>query len=137
MVCSLAATAAIEGKMTKNLRKTLKKVFATDLHEELAVSDAKLGGVIKEKLNISCVSGAGVAELMRGIRHQMTTLITGLPETEINMMALGLSHRLASSYNWHNYYVCLIMRPFFSSLSRYKLKFSPDKVDTMVIQAIC
>lgn len=25
----------------------------------------------------------------------------------------------------------------FSSLSRYKLKFSPDKVDTMIVQAIC
>ena len=23
------------------------------------------------------------------------------------------------------------------SLSRYKLKFSPDKVDTMIVQAIC
>lgn len=28
-------------------------------------------------------------------------------------------------------YLCLL------SLSRYKLKFSPDKVDTMIIQAIC
>lgn len=26
---------------------------------------------------------------------------------------------------------------FISSLSRYKLKFSPDKVDTMIVQAIC
>ena len=26
---------------------------------------------------------------------------------------------------------------FLLSLSRYKLKFSPDKVDTMVVQAIC
>lgn len=25
----------------------------------------------------------------------------------------------------------------FTSLSRYKLKFSPDKVDTMIVQAIC
>lgn len=109
-----AATAAIEGKMTKGLKKVLKKIFASDLHEQLAVADAKLGGVIKEKLNISCIHGGGVAELMRGIRQQMNSLITGLPETEINKMALGLSH----------------------SLSRYKLKFSPDKVDTMVIQAI-
>ena len=79
--------------MTKSLKKTLKKVFSSDLHEELAVSDAKLGGLIKEKLSISCVTGMGVAELMRGIRQQMTSLISGLPETEINVMALGLSHR--------------------------------------------
>ena len=89
----LAATAAIEGKMTRGLKKVLKKIFASDLHEQLAVSDAKLGGVIKEKLNISCIHGGGVAELMRGIRQQMNSLITGLPETEINKMALGLSHR--------------------------------------------
>jgi nucleolar protein 58 len=38
----------------------------------------------------------------------------GLPKNELNAMVLGLSH----------------------SLSRYKLKFSPDKVDTMIIQAI-
>lgn len=81
--------------MTKSLKKTLKKVFSSDLHEELAVSDAKLGGIIKEKLGIGCVSGSGVAELMRGIRQQMNTLITGLPESEINAMALGLSHRCA------------------------------------------
>ena len=29
------------------------------------------------------------------------------------------------------------MSGFFFSLSRYKLKFSPDKVDTMIVQAIC
>lgn len=40
--------------------------------------------------------------------------VSGLPESEVNTMALGLSH----------------------SLSRYKLKFSPDKVDVMIIQAI-
>ncbi|ORY40953.1 Nop-domain-containing protein [Rhizoclosmatium globosum] len=51
---------------------------------------------------------------MRGIRSQITTLISGLPEADMNAMVLGLSH----------------------SLSRYKLKFSPDKVDTMIVQAI-
>merc|ERR1719167_982714 len=51
---------------------------------------------------------------MRCIRSQMENLITGLPPREISAMSLGLAH----------------------SLSRYKLKFSPDKVDTMIIQAI-
>jgi hypothetical protein len=40
---------------------------------------------------------------------------SGLPESELSTMSLGLAH----------------------SLSRYKLKFSPDKVDTMIVQAIC
>ena len=42
-----AATAAIEGKMSKSLKKVLKKVFVSDAHEQLAVADAKLGSVIK------------------------------------------------------------------------------------------
>ena len=38
--------------------------------------------------------------------------MTGIQESERSAMALGLAH----------------------SLSRYKLKFSPDKVDTMIVQ---
>lgn len=34
-------------------------------------------------------------------------------------------------------YIRLIVNCFLSSLARYKLKFSPDKVDTMIVQAIC
>ncbi|XP_074482659.1 nucleolar protein 58 [Sebastes fasciatus] len=109
-----AATALTEGKIGKSLKKILKKVVAKDAHEQLAISDAKLGGVIKEKLDLSCVHNSTVFELMRCIRGQMESLITGLPPREISAMSLGLAH----------------------SLSRYKLKFSPDKVDTMIVQAI-
>ncbi|RXM32104.1 Nucleolar protein 58 [Acipenser ruthenus] len=109
-----AATALVEGKIGKSLKKVLKKVVAKEAHEQLAISDAKLGGVIKDKLNLSCVHNTAIAELMRGIRNQMESLITGLPPREISAMSLGLAH----------------------SLSRYKLKFSPDKVDTMIVQAI-
>ena len=42
-----AATAAVEGKMNKGLKKVLKKVFSSDVQEQLAVADAKLGSVIK------------------------------------------------------------------------------------------
>ncbi|XP_013918772.1 PREDICTED: nucleolar protein 58 [Thamnophis sirtalis] len=109
-----ASTALVEGKISKNLKKILKKIVAKDAHEQLAVADAKLGGVIKEKLNLSCIHSPMVTELMRGIRTQIEGLISGLPSREMAAMCLGLAH----------------------SLSRYKLKFSPDKVDTMIIQAI-
>ncbi|XP_063067826.1 nucleolar protein 58 [Engraulis encrasicolus] len=109
-----AATAMTEGKIGKSLKKVLKKVVAKEAHEQLAIHDTKLGGVIKEKLNLNCVHSPAVAELMRGIRTQVEGLITGLPPREISAMSLGLAH----------------------SLSRYKLKFSPDKVDTMIVQAI-
>ena len=45
-----AATAAIEGKMSKSLKKVLKKVFASEAHEQLAVADAKLGSAIKVRM---------------------------------------------------------------------------------------
>jgi nucleolar protein 58 len=95
----------------KDLRKFLKKHADG---ETLAIADAKLGGLIKEKMGIVCVYSTGVMELMRGVRYQLNELVGGLSDADIAPMALGLSH----------------------SLSRYKLKFSPDKVDTMVVQAI-
>lgn len=52
---------------------------------------------------------------MRCIRSQLDGLLAGLPKKDMTAMALGLAH----------------------SLSRYKLKFSPDKIDTMIIQAVC
>ena len=51
---------------------------------------------------------------MRCIKTQAESLIGGLPKQEMAAMALGLSH----------------------SLARYKLKFSPDKIDTMIVQVL-
>ena len=45
-VC-VAATALVEGKIGKSLKKVLKKVVAKEAHEQLAITDIKLGGVIK------------------------------------------------------------------------------------------
>ncbi|KAG6701939.1 hypothetical protein I3843_07G009300 [Carya illinoinensis] len=106
-----AATLLIDSKPSKGLRKFLR---AHCSGETLAVADSKLGNIIKDKLKIECVHNQAVLELMRGVRHQMTELISGLGVQDLAPMSLGLSH----------------------SLSRYKLKFSADKVDTMIIQAI-
>merc|ERR1719356_1562523 len=92
----------------------MKKIVASDANEQLAVADAKLGNVIKEKLEMSCVYDSKISELMRCIRSQASGLISGLPDKEMTAMELGLAH----------------------SLSRYKLKFSPDKIDTMIVQAV-
>merc|ERR1719392_379601 len=51
---------------------------------------------------------------MRGIRLHLVELIEGLEEQEMTSMSLGLAH----------------------TLSRFKLKFSPDKVDVMIMQAV-
>ncbi|KPI98449.1 PREDICTED: nucleolar protein 58 [Papilio xuthus] len=110
-----ATTAAIEGKLSKTLKKALKKYVCKEVQDQLLVGDAKLGSAIKEKFDLQCVSNSNVQELMRCIRSQMDSLLTGLPKKEMTAMALGLAH----------------------SLSRYKLKFSPDKIDTMIVQAQC
>eukprot|EP00887_Chlorella_sp_A99_P002605 scaffold6.g2605.t1 len=123
-----AAASLVDSKLSKGLKKFLKKHAEG---ETLAVLDAKLGSVIKEKLGINCIYSrrarpsaacqpsrpstcSGVMELTRGIRAQLTELVAGLSAHDLRPMSLGLSH----------------------SLSRYKLKFSPDKVDTMIVQAI-
>jgi len=107
-----AITGSVEGKIPKPLKKLLKKI-SDEAEETLLVADAKLGSSIKEKFNINCVSNTNVQDLMRLIRGQMESLIK-VPEKELAACRIGLAH----------------------SLSRYKLKFSPDKVDTMIVQAI-
>ena len=76
--------------------------------------DKKLGKTITEKLGIQCKTGSKASELLRCIRFQMTELLSGLEEKELRSMSLGLSH----------------------TMSRYKLSFSSEKVDTMIIQAV-
>ncbi|KAJ1962839.1 Nucleolar protein 58 [Dipsacomyces acuminosporus] len=111
-----AVTALVEGKISKNL----KQFLTTDVSEKewkkekLAVADSKLASAISKKLGINVVADSSVNELYRGIRSQIESLLTGIPAADMAAMELGLSH----------------------SLSRYKLKFSPDKVDTMIVQAI-
>jgi len=110
-----AATAMVEGKLDKNLKKFLKKnIIDKELNEELIVSDSKLAGLVKEKLDIQCLCDSSSLEVLRGVRLNMDTLVPAISVAAMRQMQIGLSH----------------------SLSRHKLKFSPDKVDTMVVQAI-
>nr|ACJ85748.1 unknown [Medicago truncatula]AFK40384.1 unknown [Medicago truncatula]AFK49114.1 unknown [Medicago truncatula] len=106
-----AATLLIDSKASKGLRKFLRVHCE---NETLGVADSKLGNIIKEKLKIECVHNNAVMELMRGVRYQLNELIAGLAVQDMAPMSLGLPH----------------------SLSRYRLKFSADKVDTMIVQAI-
>jgi nucleolar protein 58 len=78
------------------------------------VADKKLGKTITEKLGITCKASEKVNEVMRCIRFQMQNLLTGLDDQELKQMSLGLAH----------------------SISRYKLSFTSEKVDTMIIQAV-
>ncbi|EKX50562.1 hypothetical protein GUITHDRAFT_66997 [Guillardia theta CCMP2712] len=111
----VAATAMLESSLSKGLKKFLEKnIVKKGLNEELAVYETKLGKVIKEKLEVPCIYDDKVLEIMRGVRANLEVLLGGTTEQDLKTMRLGLAH----------------------SLGRHKLKFSPDKVDTMVVQAI-
>lgn len=110
-----AAADIVDSQIGKGLKKFLKKCLKDeDPEATLAVTDKALGGLIKEKIGVQCVHNDSTNELMRGIRAHMDTLLTQVKNDDMKAMTLGLSH----------------------SLSRYKLKFSADKIDTMIVQAI-
>ena len=110
-----AATALNRSEVSKKLKSFLRKeIQKKGIEDSLAVADAKLGGAIREALGINCIATPDTNELMRLIRANSDELIPGINESDMNAMVLGLAH----------------------SMSRYQIKFSPDKVDTMIVQAI-
>ena len=105
----------IKGDLSKGLKKFLdKNIVQKGIEDELMISDKKLGKAITEKLGIEVKTGEKANELIRCIRFQMNSLLEDLDEKELKSMSLGLAH----------------------SMSRYKLSFSSEKVDTMIIQAV-
>lgn len=126
-------TAIADGKLSKSLKSFLvdeiqgpsaaaaaagkgkKAAAGAATADTLVVSDPKLGGAIAKKLALNVVSDSTTLDLFRGIRQQLATLLGDeVDESDVGTMSLGLSH----------------------SLSRFKLKFTPDKVDVMIVQAI-
>lgn len=108
-------SALIEGKVPPILSNLLQTLQA-ESKASLAVSDPKLGVAINKipGLSLTTISDSSSNDIFRAIRDHLPSLIPGLAEESIATMSLGLSH----------------------SLSRHKLRFSPDKVDTMIVQAI-
>lgn len=109
-----ASTSIMDGEVHSSLKSFLKKPLKRD--PSLCVADKALASSVKDAIKgANILHDAKTAELFRGIRsHVQTLLEEKLPSQDYKAMQLGLSH----------------------SLGRYKLKFSADKVDTMVIQAV-
>ncbi|KAJ3798312.1 hypothetical protein GGU11DRAFT_595305 [Lentinula aff. detonsa] len=110
-------TALQEGKLGPGLKKFLtdEVVGKGKGKDSLLVVDKHLATSISKKLSIKvAASDSEYEEIWRGIRSQLAALLDGLDPKDLATMSLGLGH----------------------SLSRFKIKFSPDKVDTMVVQAI-
>lgn len=105
----------MKGKVSKSLNKFLSKnIVQKEIEDTLLVADNKLSKAITEKLGIACKTGKQADELLRCIRFQMESLVEGIEASQMKQMQLGLAH----------------------SVSRYKLAFTSDKVDTMIIQAV-
>lgn len=103
------------GELPKDLKKFLKKnIISKEIEDQMICYDKKVASIIKKNLGIDCVYSENYLNVFRGIRSQLSSLIESLSETDFKNSAVGLSH---------NFY-------------RHKLKFSVDKVDIMVIQAV-
>lgn len=110
-----STTQLVNGELSKPIRKFLKKNFVEKgLSENLAVMDAKLGKAIKEALEIPCIHGEETFAMFRAVKANLDTLIEEVSRERLDQSALGLAH----------------------TLNRYKLKFSADKIDMMVVQAV-
>ena len=110
------AAALSDSKVTPMLSNLLNDL-KDETKSSLAVADAKLGNAIAQLpgLSLKIVSDqSSTADVYRAIREHLPSLIPDLVPSEVNATRLGLAH----------------------SLSRHKLRFSPDKVDTMIIQSI-
>ncbi|KAH7383765.1 hypothetical protein BKA66DRAFT_491748 [Pyrenochaeta sp. MPI-SDFR-AT-0127] len=109
------AAALTDGKVSPMLSNLLQEL-KDETKASLAVADPKLANSIAQVpgLSIKPISDSSTQDVYRAIREHMTSLIPDLIPAEMDSTRLGLAH----------------------SLSRHKLKFSPDKVDTMIIQSI-
>jgi len=113
------AAALGEGKVTPLLSSLLDSL-KDEKKGSLAVADSKLASSIGKLTHLSLkpISDSSTfssqQEVYRAVRNHLSSLIPGLKPDDMDTTSLGLSH----------------------SLSRHKVKFSPDKVDTMIIQAI-
>ncbi|KAF1976859.1 Nop domain-containing protein [Bimuria novae-zelandiae CBS 107.79] len=116
-VTALNEAAALSESKVSGKLATLLESLKDETKASLAVADPKLGNAIAQLpgLSLKIVSDqSSVSDVYRAIREHLPSLVAELQPQEVNATRLGLAH----------------------SLSRHKLKFSPDKVDTMIIQSI-
>ncbi|EDR23013.1 nucleolar protein nop56, putative [Entamoeba dispar SAW760] len=103
-----------DGVMTSTLQKFLKATIKKEKEGKLIVVESGLSQAIKNKLGIETIYPNGTIMIDRMIREKINEIIPEITPKEMHSMELGLSH------NW----------------SSFKIKFSPEKIDTMIIQAV-
>ncbi|KAF2634289.1 Nop domain-containing protein [Massarina eburnea CBS 473.64] len=115
-VTALNEAAALSDSKVSPMLASLLDELKDETKSSLAVADPKLGNAVAQipGLSLNVLTDSSTQDVYRAIRQHLPSLIPDLIPAEVDSTRLGLSH----------------------SLSRHKLKFSPDKVDTMIIQSI-
>ena len=108
-----STVALVQSDLSKPLKKFLKKNLPEGI-KSLAVADSKLGKIIKEKLSVPVVHGEETIGIMRRIREHIDSILESVSKEQMHQTTLGLSH----------------------NMNRFKLRYSPDKIDQMIVQAI-
>ena len=106
-----------DGEVDERMEQFLREnIVSKGIHEQLQVSDAALAKSIQDKLGIECVSQPGqhCPEAFRLIRSQLENLIPSASSEAMRQIELGVSHELSSEV----------------------LKFSPSKVDSMIVHSV-
>jgi len=102
-----------KGKLNKEIKKSLKKSVKGLDDVTMAIADPKLVKAIKKSLNVTCITDNVAVELLRKIKGNFDAI--GGEKAKNNKNAeIGLAY----------------------SIARHTLKFSTDKADTMVMQAV-
>ncbi|KAB5582437.1 hypothetical protein GE09DRAFT_267253 [Coniochaeta sp. 2T2.1] len=108
-------SALLEGKVTPKLAHLLDEL-KDEKKASLIVAEKLLGNSVAKlpNLNIKPITDPASNDLFRAIREHLAELVPGMLPENFKEMSLGLAH----------------------TLSRHKLKFSPEKVDVMIIHAV-
>lgn len=88
--------------------------MSAEIQNKLLVTDKKIASEIQKKIGLHCEVSDRVLEVTRCLRSFMQDILKDQGVGEMKNMALGLAH----------------------GLGRFRIKFSADKVDTMIMQAI-
>ncbi|KNH08711.1 nucleolar protein [Perkinsela sp. CCAP 1560/4] len=108
-----STVALVQSELSKPLKKFLKKNLPESI-ESLAVLDSKLGKIIKQDFSVPVIHGDDALLIMRQIRADIDDILTEVSQGQMRQTTLGLSH----------------------NMNRFKLRYSPDKIDQMIVQAI-
>jgi len=116
-----ASAETANNKSNDILVSTINEAIQDNMKKQtLVVSNTNIGNLIKEALGeeklsqIKFKSGDFALELLRGINSNAAKLLGDVTDEDLKALRCGLAH----------------------NVSRYKIKFSPDKVDTMIVHAV-